>query len=202
MQAALAAPLERHTPSDLVSSDAVCSALARCGVPPASAARCVEGASAVVLGPGWPAEQQQPLAGRSFGALFNHYVMSPGALIGAGGPALRSLRQVQCLLIQDATHELACRLYATLVERPGLPGAAADGDDGEGAFGLPPADAADAAALGGNAEQRWRTAALAAHLMVALEGLGVVPGIGRGVGLPPAPLLLGGQPSDPFEGHK
>ncbi len=184
MQAVPPAP---QAVGDLVAGDAVTAALVRCGVAPATAQHSVQAAMSVVTGSGSgsaasdtgaamplydsgdaapAAAAAAPATSRGFGQLFAQHVMSPAAMVNSGPPAVQALRQVQGLLVQDNMHALAAHLFATLVDRRGGDGAAADGA----------ADGAAMVAFGAaNPERRRRMCALAAHMLLALEALGVLP---------------------------
>ncbi|KAG2497894.1 hypothetical protein HYH03_004160 [Edaphochlamys debaryana] len=204
-QLAKSVPPEPHAASDLVSGDAVTAALVRCGVAPAAAARGVEAALTVALASsagaagaaaaadgsgdavmGSASAVAAPLRGGSFAQLFAHHVMAPGSgsLVQTGSAAVQSLRQIQGLLVQGDMYDLAAHLYGALVDRRGGGGAA----DADGA-----ADGSAAAAP--NPERKWRSCALAAHMLLTLEGLGVLTSAPGG-GAAAAAL------ADPIEVHK
>ncbi|PNW77181.1 hypothetical protein CHLRE_10g425700v5 [Chlamydomonas reinhardtii] len=158
------------------------------GAPAAAAAVAAANAAAAV------AAAAGARAGGGFASMFAQHVMAPSAMAAAGPPAVQSLRQVQGLLVAGDMGDLTSHLYGALVDRAGGGGAAAAGGaDGGGD------DAGGGAAT--NPERRWRATALAAHMLLALEGLGVLGGGGGGGGGGAA----GGAASmllDPFEAHK
>ncbi|EFJ43078.1 hypothetical protein VOLCADRAFT_96758 [Volvox carteri f. nagariensis] len=178
-------PRQPQSAGDLVAGDAVTAALVRCGVAPAAAQRSVEGAMSVVMGSaaGAGASTAAPAAAalldgdtgpssRGFGQFFAQHVMSPAALVNSGPVAVQALRQLQGLLVQGDIYELASHLFATLVDRHSGDGAAAN------AFGDADGSAADVGgglvAASANPERSRRTCVLAAHMLLALEGLGAL----------------------------
>ncbi|GFR41433.1 hypothetical protein Agub_g2121 [Astrephomene gubernaculifera] len=216
-------PLEPHATGDLVAGDVVASALARCGIAPATAQRSVEAAMSVVLGTsgggaaaatGGPplasygdGSEAAATASRGFGQLFAQHVMAPGSLVHSGSPAVQALRQVQGLLVQGDMSVLAGHLHNALVERRNGGGGAAVVTAAEGGGeAVPSAAAMDDGGADGlanavaatNPERRWRMCALAAHMLLALEGLGVVAGREQEARSGGATGAL----SDPFEVHK
>ncbi|GLC45762.1 hypothetical protein PLESTB_000501400 [Pleodorina starrii] len=177
---------EAQSVGDLVAGDAVTAALMRCGVAPAAAQRSVEGAMSVAMGGGAAAATMYDTGGdassssssRGFGQLFVQHVMSPAALVGSGPAAVQALRLVQGLLVQGDMHELVAHLFTTLAELRAAGGDAEVGtaaaDDFGGGGGGGAVAAVTAAFSATNPERRRRTCALAAHMLLALEGLGVL----------------------------
>lgn len=161
---------------------------------------------------------------RSFGQLFVQHVMAAGggaagagaavaALARSGSPAVQALRLVQGLLVQGDMYDLVSHLYSAIVDRRytaagGLPPPEASTAAGEGLLSLTAVGEDGSAAAGGavlDPERRWRTCALAAHLLLALEGLGVIasaPGAAGSAASAGGAAAAAAALGDPFEVHK
>ncbi|GLI68609.1 hypothetical protein VaNZ11_013082 [Volvox africanus] len=176
-------PPEAQPTADLVSGDAVMAALVRCGVAQDVAKNSVEGAMSVVTsgsgGGGGRAYITDILddaaAARGFGVLFAQHLMAAEAMANAGPAAVQAVRQIQALLIRGDMDVLLADL-CRMIESGHRDGGAV-GDAGGSVGGIMTEGGYSGSALfgssgGADLERRQRICALAAHMLLALGGLG------------------------------
>ncbi|GIL64903.1 hypothetical protein Vafri_18740 [Volvox africanus] len=180
-------PPEAQPTADLVSGDAVMAALVRCGVAQDVAKNSVEGAMSVVTSGGGGGGGSgrayiteiidDAAAARGFGVLFAQHLMAAEAMANAGPTAVQAVRQIQALLIRGDMDVLMADL-CRMIESGHRDGGAV-GDAGGSAGGVVIEGGGGGGALfggggggGADLERRQRICALAAHMLLALGGLG------------------------------
>eukprot|EP00798_Chlamydomonas_sp_ICE-L_P004835 gene4835-34588_t len=169
---------ERQSPQDLIGGDILVNVLKNCGIPASKASAAVEASLSSAIGC-WPPHNLTLQAGirgataggttatlaQTFDEVFDALNSSPVPALAQAGH--EKLRQVQQLLIKDSISALVLLLYEWLVAKE-------SGSTPEGMLLEASGEDAEAAEIHGLLPTyASRMSSFAAHLMLAMEALGV-----------------------------